>query len=256
MFRRKWPFGRLDVTFGKFSRKQEEILKEIQSKQQSMYECFGKVCSNIQSKHAFGKVFQVQPRSGVGWDTAGVAICTNHVEQFEDRGGGGHVSWGGDGLMSSNEVVGGSMEGEEAKAEAINVSGMESSRIEPTEASLVEQTESPRIEPTWASPVEPKGKNVGKSMEREEAKHGAISSSGMESPRIEPTEASPVEPKGGRKLEPKGTPCPMLELMPPSLRPPITCPNPECGLVMSRDGVKEPLNYCPLCGAMLPQGCA
>ena len=202
LFRRKWPFGRLDLTFGKFSRKQEEILKEIQSKQQSILK-------------EFGKVFQVQPRSGVGWDTAGVAICTNYVEQSEDRGGGGHVSWGGDGLMSSNEVVGGSMEGEEAKAEAINVSGMESSRIEPTEASLVEQTESPRIEPTWASPVEPKGK----------------------------TELMPPL-------------CPVLELMPPSLRPPITCPNPECGLVMSRDGVKEPLNYCPLCGAMLPQGCA
>ena len=69
------------------------------------------------------------------------------------------------------------------------------------------------------------------------------------SPRIEPTMASPVEPKGQTR-------CPMLELMPPSLRPPITCPNPECGLIMSRDGVKEPLNFCPLCGSSLTQGCS
>ena len=71
----------------------------------------------------------------------------------------------------------------------------------------------------------------------------------VESPTIEPTMASPVEPKGQ-------TQWPCLELMPPSLRPPITCPNSECGLIMSRDGVKEPLNYCPLCGTMLPQGCS
>ena len=71
----------------------------------------------------------------------------------------------------------------------------------------------------------------------------------VESPTIEPTMASPVEPKGQ-------TQWPCLELMPPSLRPPITCPNAECGLIMSRDGVKEPLNYCPLCGTMLPQGCS
>ena len=187
--RRNWRFGKWNLAFGKFGRKQEEIIK-------AYVEEFGSVYFENQMEK-----FQVYPRSGEGRDCAGLAAFTNGVEQVDDRGGGDQCALAAVVTNVCNEGGGGSME-------------------------------------------------------REEAKPGAISSSGMESPRIEPTEASPVEPKGGRKLEPKGTPCPMLELMPPSLRPPITCPNPECGLVMSRDGVKEPLNYCPLCGAMLPQGSA
>ena len=92
------------------------------------------------------------------------------------------------------------------------------------------------------------GEGVIGSDVRDEGGGGSIGRNGLNvgmGQCISPRTASPLEPSSCRQV------CPMLELMPPMLMPPIICPNPTCGLVMSRDGVEEPLNFCPLCGAKL-----